>query len=139
MDKITYTKLSALVDQDFTVTKAGGYQFKKWDEASKRFLVEDRYTEGYRKIYTIDTDKGRLDLGSGQLSSLLEAVYKNGQADINGKTFHVKSNGKTGMDIRYYFNPVVRQDVEDRNDDSAKYETKLDDDYETVDLSDIPF
>jgi hypothetical protein len=131
-NKITYTKLSNLVDQDFTITKAGGYQFKKWDDASKRMLVEERYVEGYRKLYTIDTDKGRMDLGSGQLANLLEAVYKNGQADINGKTFHVKSNGKTGMDIRYYFNAIKKQEqaVENAPDDFGQ---------DNINLDDIPF
>lgn len=103
-NKVTYTKLGNLVGDSFTILKAGGYTFKKWDEGSKRFITSETYEEGFRKLYTIDTDKGRLDLGSGQLSSLLEATYKNGTADINGKTFTVKSNGKTGMDIRYYFN-----------------------------------
>lgn len=98
-----YTKLSALVDDSFTVNKAYGYSWKLWDDATKRFILSDTYQEGFRKIYTVDTDKGKMDLGSGQLSNLLEAVYKNGQADINGRTFHVKSNGKTGLDIRYYF------------------------------------
>ena len=103
MEEKKFTKLSELVDDSFTVQKAWGYQFKMWDAASKRMLVSEKYEQGYRKIYSLDTDKGKLDLGSGQLSSLLEAVYKNGTADINGKTFKVKSNGKTGMDIRYYF------------------------------------
>jgi len=129
-NKITYTKLSNLVDQDFTITKAGGYQFKKWDDQAKRMLVEERYVEGYRKLYTIDTDKGRMDLGSGQLANLLEAVYKNGQADINGKTFHVKSNGKSGMDIRYYFNAVQAPKPVGGVDEEMEQE---------LDMSSIPF
>lgn len=101
-----YARLKDLVDRTFTVEKAYGYTFKKYDEVSKRFLTSETYQEGFRKIYTIDTSEGKLDLGSGQLSSLLEAVYKNGTADINNRTFSVKSNGKTGVDIRYYFNAV---------------------------------
>jgi len=105
-NKITYTKLSSLVGDTFTVEKAGGFQWKRWDNESKKMLISEQYQEGFQKKYTIDTDKGRLDLGSGQLSSLLEGFYSKGVSDINGKTFSVKSNGKTGMDIRYYLNPV---------------------------------
>lgn len=131
MDKPKYTKLSELVGDQFTIEKAYGYQWKMWDNVSNRMLVSETYEQGYRKIYSLDTDKGKLDLGSGQLSSLLEAVYKNGAADINGKTFSVKSNGKSGMDIRYYFNLVKtepKQDtvVEDVGD-------------EPFSLDDIPF
>lgn len=131
MDKPKYTKLSELVGDQFTIEKAYGYQWKMWDNVSNRMLISETYEQGYRKIYSLDTDKGKLDLGSGQLSSLLEAVYKNGAADINGKTFSVKSNGKSGMDIRYYFNLVKtepKQDtvVEDVGD-------------EPFSLDDIPF
>lgn len=139
-NKITFTKLSALVDQDFTITKAGGYQFKKWDKEANRMLTEEKWQEGYRKMYTIDTDKGRMDLGAGQLGNLLEGVYKAGVADINNVTFHVKSNGKTGMDIRYFFNVVrdsapkewVNKPVADNYEDTTNYD-------EPIDMDSIPF
>lgn len=101
-----YTKLPNLVNKDFTVLEAYGYEYKKYDPDSRRFITSETYQEGFRKTYTIKTDAGKLDLGSGQLASLLEAVYRKGEANIINKTFHVKSNGKTGLDIRYYFNPV---------------------------------
>ena len=104
--KKTYTKLGNLVDDQFTITKAWGYTWKKWDNENSKMLMSDEWQEGYQKKYQLDTDKGTLDLGSGQLASLLEAVYKDGKADINGRTFKVKSNGKTGMDIRYFFSAV---------------------------------
>jgi len=126
-----YTKLSDLVDSTFTIKKAWGFTWKKWDAESKRMLTSDRYEQGFRKVYSLETDKGNLDVGSGQLSALLEAVYRNGVADINNRSFAVKSNGKTGMDIRYYFNPVKTETVQ------AKIE---DDEYDKpVDLSGIPF
>lgn len=137
MEQIKYTKLSALVDDDFTITKAGGYQFKKWDAESKRMLVEEKWTEGYRKMYTIDTDKGRMDLGAGQLGNLLEGVYKNGVADINGVTFHVKSNGKSGLDIRYFFN-VVRDTPKIKDTYPPVADNAYEDD-SGINLDDIPF
>lgn len=152
-EQITYTKLSDLVNDEFTIEKAGGYNFKKWDEGTRRMLISESYQEGYRKVYTIDTDKGRLDIGSGQLSALLEAVYTKGTADINGRTFKVKSNGKSGMDIRYYFNPVREaakssegdgydkfQQVKSLLYDKQEKDTVLEDiSEEPIDLSQIPF
>lgn len=107
-----FTKLSDLVGETFKVEKAYGYKFKKWDSESGRMLVSDTYEKDYRKIYSVETDKGLLDLGAGQLGNLLEGVYRNGVADITGRTFQVRSNGKTGMDIRYYLNPVSNETEE---------------------------
>lgn len=128
-----YTKLSDLINSTFTVEKAFGFNWKMWDQANRKMLMSDTYQQGYRKIYGLQTDKGILDLGSGQLSTLLEATYKNGTADINGVTFEVKSNGKTGMDIRYFFN-VVRG--ESKAAPVADEDDGLD---EPLDMSQIPF
>ena len=152
-EKKTYTKLSDLVNKEFKVLKAYGYQWKMWDNNAKRMLVSEKYEQGYRKVYGLETDKGVLDVGSGQLSALLEAVYSKGEANINGRTFTVKSNGKTGMDIRYFFNAVREsQPVGDGYEKfrqqkellQGKVEDNLpeDDDIELgekIDLSDIPF
>ncbi len=115
MDSIKFTKLSELVDKQFTITNCGKYTWKKWDNEDKKMLTSEKWAEGYSKKYQIDTDKGRLDLGTGQLSSLLEAVYYEGKSDINGKTFSVKSNGKTGIDIRYYFSKANNTEGEQFN------------------------
>jgi len=131
MESKKYTKLSELVDDTFTVEKAYGFTWKKWDAESKRMLTSERYEQGFRKIYSIVTDKGQLDVGPGQLSSLLEAVYRNGQADINGRTFAVKSNGKTGMDIRYFFNAV--------KEEPKKVVDEVFNTDEPINLEDIPF
>ena len=122
-----FAKLSDLVGDRFKVEKVWGYKWKKWDNDAKKMLVSDTWTEGYRKVYDVDTDKGKLDLGTGQIGSLLEAVFYNGAADLNGATFEVKSNGKTGMDIRYYFNVVKKEEVK---------ETK---EVEDVTEEDLPF
>lgn len=138
MDK-TFTNLKSLVNDEFTVEKVWGFSYKKWDPESKRMLKEDKWQEGYRKMYGLDTDKGSMDLSAGQFANLFEGVQSGGVADINGKTFAVKSNGKDGMDIRYYINPVRnaptkpkadKEDIEERGDDSGKDEFTL---------ADIPF
>lgn len=99
-----YTKLKDLVGSTFEVLEVQKYLWKKWDDQEKKMLTSDLYVEGYRKVYPVLTNKGRVDMGSGQLGNLLEAVFYQGKADLINKTFEVKSNGKQGMDIRYYFN-----------------------------------
>lgn len=139
----TYTKLGNLVNDTFTVVEAGGYKWKMWNNETKKMEMSDDYQKGFQKKYTVKTDKGILDLGSGQLASLLEAVYYQGEADIRNKTFAVKSNGKTGMDIRYFFNPVraSQQSHSDNEPDMDKPfsldSIKTSDD--SIDLSSIPF
>lgn len=102
----SFVKLSDLVDDKFTIIKVHPYVFKQWDAANRKMLVSDSYVQGYRKIYPVETDRGKLDLGSGQLGSILEAAFFDGKADLNNVTVAVKSNGKTGMEVRYFFNVV---------------------------------
>jgi hypothetical protein len=103
---VEFNKLSNLVDNDITIESVQGYKFKKWDAQNNKMLISDSYEKDYRKLWQVVTDKGQLDLGSGQMGNLLEGVMHSGKADIIGATFHVKSNGKTGMDIRYFLNAV---------------------------------
>ena len=147
MNEKKFTKLSNLVDDTFTVLSVGRFVWKQWDNEEKRMLISDSYQKGYRKIYTVTTDKGSLDLGSGQLGNLLEAVFQNGVADITNVTFAVKSNGKSGIDIRYFFNVAkptagyesFKAKKEEMN--QAKLDV-VDEDFnpnEEIDLSSIPF
>lgn len=107
-----YTKLSSLVDSQFRVGKVLGFKWKMWSQEQGRMLISDSYEKGYRKLYQVQTDKGIMDVSAGQLGNMLESVSEYGKADIINRTFSVKSNGKTGMDIRYYINPVKEQHVE---------------------------
>ena len=120
-----FVKLSELVGQTFTVTSVGEHKFKMWDNAAKQMLVSDDWQKGYKKVYAVDTDKGRLDIGQGQMGTMLEAASYRGKADLTNVTFELKSNGKTGMEIRYFFN-VKKQDVVDVTGD------------EPIDLDNVP-
>lgn len=110
-DKPQYTKLSALVNDTFTVESVAEFCYKKWSPEEKKMLTSMDWQEGFRKVYPVETDKGKLDLGTGQLSSLLEAAHYGGKSDIIDKTFKVKSNGKSGLDIRYYFSVQKAQNT----------------------------
>lgn len=116
MEEKKFTKLSALVGSDFTIQKVWGYKFKKWDAQSSKMISEDNYFEGARKIFELDTDKGKLDLSESQIGTIFAKVQHAGQADIIGVNVGVKSNGKTGIDIRYYLNPQKKVDLPDSGD-----------------------
>jgi|GEM_PF-3890784 len=105
-----YVKLSEV--ESFTIQKFWGYKWKKWDNDEHKMLVSDKYEQGYKKTYQVDTNEGKMDLSAGQVGSLLEACVKDGVSDLNNKTFSVKTNGKTGMEIRYYLN-LVREGYQD--------------------------
>lgn len=133
-----YTKLSSLVNGTFTIQKFNGYKWKMWDNVEKKMLISDTWQKDYRKVYQVETDKGLLDLSSNQTGILLEAVVRNGIADLNNQTFQVKSNGKTGMDIRYFFN-VVRDAAPKQ--EVVKDETLIDDlkEIDEINLDEIMF
>lgn len=101
-----FIKLSELDGKEFTVDKAYGYQYKFWDEGSRRMLVSDTYEQGYRKVYGIVTDQGGMDLSEAQMKNILVAAYKQGVADIIGKTFAVKKVVGANDIPNYYFKVV---------------------------------
>jgi hypothetical protein len=101
-----FNKLSNLVGDEFTVERVWGYKFKTWDPQQNKMLVSDEWRKDYQKKWDVDTDKGKLDLSASQMGNMLESVMHAGKADVVGATFSVKSNGKTGMEIRYWLNPV---------------------------------
>lgn len=109
MSDTVYIKLSDLIDGEFTVEKVYFPQYKMWDNDAKKMLVSERWEKGYRKIYGVVTNEGTLDLSANQLANMLEGVSKGGEANIIGRSFSVKSNGKSGMDIRYYINPIKQE------------------------------
>ena len=142
-----YTSLKKLVGDEFTVEAVKGYQWKRWDNESRRVMVAEKYEQGFSKKYGIETDKGFMDISGGQLGNMFEGVQKNGVSDLRGKTFHVKSNGKEGMEIRYFLNPVWDKNKETTNTPSQpeKQHTEPQNtsqdvpDDEPIDISDIPF
>lgn len=112
-----YVKMSDLVDQEITIKSVGNYKFVAWDVDNKRYITEDKWFQGAQKKYPIETDKGTVDMSASHVGSMLEGVQHAGSANIVGVTFVVKSNGKTGMDIRYFINPVRISTKSDNSDD----------------------
>jgi len=102
MEQKKYVRLADV--GTFTVHEAYGFQWKLWDQETKRMLILDKWQAGAKKVYSIKTNKGYLDISQAQLGQMLEATYSKGKADIAGRNFTVKTNGKTGIEIRYFIN-----------------------------------
>lgn len=134
-----YTKLSNLVDDQFTVQKVFGYKYKMWDNEQRKMLISETWVKDYRKMYTLDTDKGTLDLSASQMGNLLESITKDGRADINGRSFSVKSNGKGGMDIRYYLNAVKDAPVAPKASQNEGFDPFSQAPDAAISMEDIPF
>ena len=135
-----YTKLSELVGDTFTVEKVWGYSFKKFDPTTNKMLMEERWDSSmkgqkWNKVYGLETDKGKLDVKDSQLGQLLEAVSKNGTADINSRTFSVNANmtkeqfnsasKEDKMKIRYYFNATLPTAPPAEQEDEPEEEFEL--------------
>ena len=101
---MSYVKLKDLVNRQFTIQEVKGFSYKLWDQAQKTMLFSPTFVKGYRKIWALETSEGTLDVSASQLGTMLESVCYNGNSVLKGKSFEVKSNGKEGQEIRYFFN-----------------------------------
>jgi len=131
MDK-QWTKMSGLVNKEITVVATKGYKFKMYDNGEWR--ESDTWQQGYTKKYRLELSDAMIEVSAAQLGQMLEGVFKDGVSDIRGTTFHVKSNGKEGKEIRYYINPV-----RDAKPEKPVVNTPTEPDEEPINLDDIPF
>lgn len=102
--------------KQFTIEKFLGKKFKKWDSENKKMLESSNWQEGYRLMYKFEMKDGILELSKSQVGDICASILnEKGLSNLVGNTFNVKTNGKSGMDIRYFFNPVqkVEQTVEE--------------------------
>lgn len=109
MGETTYIKLKDLVGQTVTIEKVFPPKWVKWDDTQGKYVMAHGPEKGFQKKYTADTNKGRVDFSSSQVGQMLEAACDDGRSDLNGTYFAIKSNGKSGMEIRYWFN-FIEQD-----------------------------
>ena len=132
-----YVKLGDLDGKQFTVEKAYGYEYKKWDNEARRMLTSEKWQEGFQKRYGLDTSEGKLEVSDRQIKDMLAGTYKQGKADINGVTFKVKK--VVGQnDIPNYFFNVVSEKSLPRPEPAQRFVDQQEED-NGIDLSDIPF
>lgn len=97
-----YKKLSEL--QNFTIKEFVKKYWSFWNNEEKKFYRSDDYKEGYTPKYTFTLATGEtLDLSREQLGQVLLGCFE-AKTTLKNSSFVVKTNGKTGMEIRYYIN-----------------------------------
>lgn len=145
-----FVKMSELVGSQFTVDSVGKFAYKKWDNDEKKMLLSETWQLGYQKVYPVNTDRGTVDMSATKMGEMLESVSRDGQSTIVGRTFNVKSNGKTGMEIRYFLNPErldttgegykkASQAIQNIKANVAEEDDGLDRPFTEEDLANIPF
>lgn len=141
MDQKQYTKIRDLVGKAFSVERVFGYQWVKWDEATRKMSRADTYFEGAQMQWGLLTTEGILNLSRRQYSDMLLATEQKGEAVIPGQSFLVTS--KTGAnDITYYNFRVLAPEVAQAKQSQAPQQDLLPTDEEVeapVQIDEIPF
>ena len=110
-----FVKLSEL--KEITIKSVGTPIWKKWLQSENKYEVSTaprKRVDGFVKYYPAQSTKGKIDLTSSQLTSMLEAAFsvkEAGISDIRGATFEIIAVPKE-IEIRgerktihnYYFN-----------------------------------
>lgn len=103
--------------KQFTIERFVGKKYKKWDQVNKKMLESPTWQEGYRLMYKFEVKEGILELSKSQVGEMCASILdQQGCVNLIGKSFNVRTNNKTGMDIRYFLNPV-KTEVEQIADD----------------------
>lgn len=95
-----YVKLSGVTE--FLLEELVGTQYFKWDQVTNKPQRSQEWFEGGKKQYVLNTDKGQMTVSQGQFSQILLAAFDGATSEPVGKTFTVKTNGKSGLDLRYF-------------------------------------
>lgn len=114
----TWLKLSAI--QQFTIIKFIKKQWQCWDDTNKKYLRSETYLQGYKPQYIFEAKEGMLSLSQAQTASMLVSCF-DGTSKPTGHTFSVKTNGETGMKIRYFINEVIDFSHKTQDNTSANF------------------
>src|SRR3990167_11274656 len=88
----------------FTVKSYKGKTWVFWNANEKKMLKSDTYQKDYKAQYQFELDNGDiLSLSKDQVGQCLVGCLEAGKA-FAGMTFEAKSNGKTGLDTRWWIN-----------------------------------
>jgi hypothetical protein len=147
-----FKKMSDLSEKQFRFNKVLGSSYKRWNEEEKKFEESLTPTKGFSRKWKISiTDKDgecQVEVSDDMLSRVLLDAYAK-HCGIEGQIIYLKTNGKTGMEIRYYPNIML---VNDGTHQSAPenattgivepQESQYNFDFgqkEEINVSDIPF
>lgn len=130
-EQVKYVKLKDI--QEFMIEEVKGYEWFAWDATTNTPRKSDEYFEGAQKKYNLVTDKGQLSVSESQFGQMLTGAFEGESSEPVGKTFVVKTNGKEGMEIRYFIN-IKRQEAPKADTPATPAQKE-----EKIELSDIPF
>lgn len=93
--------------KSFTIEKIVKAYFERWNETEGKYEKSETWQEGFTPKWLIETPEFMLPLSKDQVSQALMASFKlDGTSNIIGKSYQVKTNGKTGKEIRYFLNEM---------------------------------
>lgn len=131
--------------KSFTIEKIVKAYFERWNETEGKYEKSETWQEGFTPKWLIETPEFMLPLSKDQVSQALMASFKlDGTSNIIGKSYLVKTNGKSGKEIRYFLNEMhIQQDIPmflpEEKQELAKMSQVLTEKEEEVDTSQIPF
>lgn len=105
-----WIKLKDLDGKTFTVKSIADFRWKAWNNDQSKYLYSDTWQQDYSKSFIVQTVDGQIDMSQAQIKDMLEAYHKNGESNIIGKTFTVKTNGQEGKEIRYFINAARKEE-----------------------------
>lgn len=123
MSEVKYAKIGSV--SEFTILKPVKSYWFKWDAANKKALKSEKWEAGYTQKFDIDTDMGIISFSRDQLQQMFFAARKGLTSDINHKRFGVKTNGKQGIEVRYFLNLIPQEEeiqVDNQVDNSIPLE-----------------
>lgn len=131
--------------KSFTIEKIVKAYFERWNETEGKYEKSETWQEGFTPKWLIETPEFMLPLSKDQVSQALMASFKlDGTSNIIGKSYLVKTNGKSGKEIRYFLNEMrIQQDIPlfapEEQAELAKMSQVLTEKEEEIDTSLIPF
>lgn len=130
--------------KSFTIEKIVKAYFERWNETEGKYEKSETWQEGFTPKWLIETMDFMLPLSKDQVSQALMASFKlDGTSNIIGKSYQVKTNGKTGKEIRYFLNemrlPKEPSFAPEEQAELAKMSEVLEKKEEEIDTSQIPF
>ena len=88
----------------FTIKTYKGKNWVFWNATEKKMLKSETWIKDYKAQYQFELDNGDvLSLSKDQVGQMLVNCLETGKA-LSGASFEAKTNGKTGLDTRWYIN-----------------------------------
>lgn len=102
-----YVNTKDLVGEVFSIDSVAQKNWRFWNPAQEKFEYSQVPKKGHAPFWRVETNKGTWSASAAQYSQVLLAAESEGMSDVLDKKFHCQSNGKDGIDVRYFFDHVI--------------------------------